>query len=70
MSLPALALAVEALWSLDPLEDDEFGLAWEDLGGMGMVVTWAMYESVGAGMICGVKSVRPFTLSEFSEVMP
>lgn len=59
MSFPGMFLACQAVANMPPLDDEEFGLSWLDLdaGPGALHVTWAMYRSMGAGVVFGVKSV-------------
>lgn len=59
MSFPALFLAAQAAEVLPPLEDEEFGATWRDVECLGLDVEWVLYRSAGAGVILGVKDVRP-----------
>lgn len=57
MSFPALYLACQALNCLPTLEDDEFGVSWEDLEIGGLDIEWVIYRSGGVGFIFGVRNV-------------
>lgn len=66
MSFPALALACEAAASLEPLDDDEFGLSWADITqAPDLYVDWVIYESMGAGVILRARSVHQQTVDEW-----
>lgn len=67
MSFPALFLACQAVANLEPL-DDEFGLSWSDLGvGPELDITWALYQSIGAGLVFGVKAVEQQSLGNWMD---
>ncbi|MCA1572575.1 MAG: hypothetical protein LC798_20205 [Chloroflexi bacterium] len=65
MSFPALYLAVQAAYAWEPIEDNEFGITWSDIGeGPPMDVTWVTYRSEGAGLVTGVLRVDAPTLNQ------
>lgn len=66
MSFQALFLAVQAVEVMEPLDDEEFGMAWSDLDICpALVVRWARYRSEGAGEMFGVVLVTPQTFDQW-----
>lgn len=58
MSFPALFPACQAVATLPPPDDEEFGaLSWSDITANPLDITWALYRCEGAGLVFGVLSV-------------